>query len=62
MKKDIFIALLFIGGLTACNDSDNEQPENLESVNIFVCSNELEVPNTLGYPATNFSQIKIIGG
>lgn len=58
MKKNVFIALLFIGGLTACSDSDNEQPENLESVNIFVCSNGLEIPNT-GYPVTNFSQIKL---
>ena len=59
MKKNILIALLFIGGLTACNDSDNEQPENLESVNIFVCSDELAIPNALGYPVTNFSQIKL---
>ncbi len=59
MKKNILIVLLFIGGLAACNDSDNEQPENLESVNIFVCSNELDAPNILGYPVTNFSQIKL---
>lgn len=59
MKKNTFIALLFIGGLTACNDSDNEQPENLESVNIFVCSDKLAIPNALGYPVTNFSQIKL---
>ena len=58
MKKNILIALLFIGGLTACNDNDNEQPKNLESVNIFVCSDELAIPNALGYPITNFSQIK----
>lgn len=59
MKKNILIALLFIGGLTACNDNDNEQPENLESVNIFVCSDESAIPNALGYPITNFSQIKL---
>lgn len=57
MKKKILIALLFIGGLTACNDGDDS--ENSEFANIFVCNNKSEVPNTLGYPITNFSQIKL---
>ncbi len=43
MKKNIFIALLFIGGLTACSD-DNEGSD---------------IPDNPGYPVTHFSKIEL---
>lgn len=43
MKKNIFIALLFIGGLTAC--SDNNEGSN--------------IPDNPGYPVTHFSKIEL---
>ena len=43
MKKNVFIALLFIGGLTACSD-DNEGSD---------------IPDNPGYPVTHFSKIEL---
>ena len=43
MKKNIFIALLFIGGLTAC--SDNKEGS--------------DIPDNPGYPVTHFSKIEL---
>ena len=43
MKKNIFIALLFIGGLTACSDNDEGS----------------DIPDNPGYPVTHFSKIEL---
>ena len=43
MKKNIFIALLFIGGLTACSDNNEG----------------LDIPDNPGYPVTHFSKIEL---
>lgn len=43
MKKNIFIALLFIGGLTACNDNNEGS----------------DIPDNPGYPVTHFSKIEL---
>ena len=43
MKKNIFIALLFIGGLTACSDNNEGS----------------DIPDNPGYPVTHFSQIEL---
>ena len=43
MKKNIFIALLFIGGLTACSDNDEGS----------------DIPDKPGYPVTHFSKIEL---
>ena len=43
MKKNIFIALLFIGGLTACSDNNEGS----------------DIPDNPGYPATHFSKIEL---
>lgn len=43
MKKNIFAALLFIGGLTACSDSDEGSG----------------IPDEPKYPVTNFSKIEL---
>ena len=43
MKKNIFIALLFIGGLTACSDNDEGS----------------DIPDNPGYPVTHFSKIEV---
>ena len=43
MKKNIFIALLFIGGLTACS-ANNEGSD---------------IPDNPGYPVTHFSKIEL---
>lgn len=43
MKKNIFIALLFIGGLTACSDNNEGS----------------DIPDNPGYPVTHFSKIEL---
>ena len=43
MKKIIFIALLFIGGLTACSDNNEGS----------------DIPDNPGYPVTHFSKIEL---
>lgn len=43
MKKNIFAALLFIGALTACSDSDEGS----------------DIPDDPKYPVTNFSKIEL---
>ena len=43
MKKNIFIALLFIGGLTACSDNNEGS----------------DIPDNQGYPVTHFSKIEL---
>ena len=43
MKKNIVIALLFIGGLTACSDNDEGS----------------DIPDNPGYPVTHFSKIEL---
>ena len=43
MKKNVFIALLFIGGLTACSDNDEGS----------------DIPDNPGYPVTHFSKIEL---
>ena len=43
MKKNIFIALLFIGGLTACSDNNEGS----------------DIPDIPGYPVTHFSKIEL---
>ena len=43
MKKNIFIALLFIGGLTACSDNNDGS----------------YIPDNPGYPVTHFSKIEL---
>lgn len=43
MKKNIFIALLFIGGLTACSDNNEDS----------------DIPDNPGYPVTHFSKIEL---
>ena len=43
MKKNIFIALLFIGGLTACSDNNEGS----------------DIPDNPGYPVTQFSKIEV---
>lgn len=43
MKKNIFIALLFIGGLTACSDNNEGS----------------DIPDSPGYPVTHFSKIEL---
>lgn len=58
MKKNIFIALIFVGVLIACND-DDDSTGNLESANIFVCKSERGAPNTNEYPMTHFSKIEL---
>lgn len=59
MKKNIFIALFFIGALTACSDNDDDNRVTPESVNIFVCPNEAKIPNAHEYPETHFSKIEL---
>ena len=46
MKKNIFIALLFIGGLTACSDNNEGS----------------DIPDNPGYPVTHFSKIELKEG
>ena len=43
MKKNVFIALLFIGGLTACSDNNEGS----------------DIPDNPGYPVTHFSKIEL---
>ena len=43
MKKNIFIALLFIGGLTACSGNNEGS----------------DIPDNPGYPVTHFSKIEL---
>ena len=43
MKKNIFIALLFIGGLTSCSDNNEGS----------------DIPDNPGYPVTHFSKIEL---
>ena len=43
MKKNIFIALLLIGGLTACSDNNEGS----------------DIPDNPGYPVTHFSKIEL---
>ena len=43
MKKNLFIALLFIGGLTACSDNNEGS----------------DIPDNPGYPVTHFSKIEL---
>ena len=43
MKKNIFIALLFIGGLAACSDNNEGS----------------DIPDNPGYPVTHFSKIEL---
>ena len=43
MKKNIFIALLFIGGLTACSDNNEGS----------------DIPDNPGYPVTHLSKIEL---
>ena len=43
MKKNMFIALLFIGGLTACSDNNEGS----------------DIPDNPGYPVTHFSKIEL---
>lgn len=43
MKKNIFTALLFIGGLTACSDNNEGS----------------DIPDNPGYPVTHFSKIEL---
>mgnify|MGYP000118755843 FL=1 len=43
MKKNIFIALLFIGGWTACSDNNEGS----------------DIPDNPGYPVTHFSKIEL---
>lgn len=43
MKKNIFIALLFIGGLTACSDNNEGS----------------DIPDNPGYPVAHFSKIEL---
>lgn len=58
MKKNVFIALLFIGGLASCSD-DDDHAVDLESNNIFVCKSETGIPNIYEYPATHFSKTEL---
>ena len=43
MKKNVFIALLYVGGLTACSDNNEGS----------------DIPDNPGYPVTHFSKIEL---
>lgn len=59
MKKNIIIALLSVAALAACNDSNEENPANLEPFNIFVSGSNTGTTTPPEYPVTGYSKIEL---